>query len=446
MSDIVKFDSLGLDSGLLEGLEAMGFEQATPIQAQAIPVVMEGKDLIGCAQTGTGKTGAFLIPLLSKLKKEGKSVKALILVPTRELAVQIDQQLMGLGYFTGANSMAIYGGRDAMSWDQEKAALTQGADILIATPGRLISHLNMGYVNMTDLQFLVLDEADRMLDMGFQEDILKIMDSLPKQRQSLLFSATMPGKIREFAKKILNDPAEIRLAVSKPAAGIKQSAYVAYDNQKLDLFHHVIDEVKPESAIVFASRKVKVKEITRMLKKAGYDCAAISSDLSQEEREDVLRAFKSKKLRILVATDVLSRGIDIEDISLVLNYDVPKDPEDYVHRIGRTARAGKKGEAITFINPEDVHLFINIEGLLERVLDKTPLPRQLGDSPRYVPDRNAGKRGRSGSGRPSGNHGSGGNSQGGKKGKRPFFKKRNKGGGGPKGQGGGPKPQGGGGQ
>lgn len=440
MSEI-KFNTLGLNEGLLEGLEAMGFENATPIQAQAIPIVLGKKDLIGCAQTGTGKTGAFLIPLLNELKTGGSSVKALILVPTRELAVQIDQQLMGLGYFTGVSNMAIYGGRDAMSWDQEKAALTQGADILIATPGRLISHLNMGYVNTRELKFLVLDEADRMLDMGFQEDILKILESLPKDKQNLLFSATMPGKIREFAKKILNDPEEIRLAVSKPAEGIDQRAFVCHENQKLDLFHHMIKDLNPSTALVFASRKQKVKDITRMLKKAGYDCAAISSDLDQEERENVLRKFRSKKLRILVATDVLSRGIDIDSIEVVLNYDVPKDPEDYVHRIGRTARAGTKGVAVTFINPEDVYLFMRIEDLLERVLDKSELPRQLGDGPRYVAVKSSGKgRGGRPGGKPGGNRsfskGSGGPQ---KKGKRPFYRKKKKGGGGGQGH---SKPQG----
>ena len=434
----MRFSELGLKDKLLEGLDAMGFEKATPIQAQAIPIVLKGKDIIGCAQTGTGKTGAFLIPLLNQLKHGSGSVKALILVPTRELAVQIDQQLMGLGYFADVSNMAIYGGRDAMSWDQEKAALTQGADILIATPGRLISHLNMGYVNTKELQFLVLDEADRMLDMGFQDDILKILETLPKQRQNLLFSATMPPKIRDFAKKILNDPAEVRLAVSKPAEGIAQQAFVCHEHQKLDLFHHVIKEVDPSSALVFASRKQKVKDITRMLKKAGYNCAAISSDLGQDEREDVLRAFRSKKLPILVATDVLSRGIDIDGIELVLNYDVPKDPEDYVHRIGRTARAGRKGEAITFINPEDVHLFMRIEVLLERVLDKSKLPDQLGDPPPYVAEkkgkgRNRGRGGGNNRNRHRGNKPSGSGPHAKKKGKRPFFKKKKKSGGNPAG-------------
>jgi len=287
----------------------------------------------------------------------------------------------------------------------------------------------LGYVNTKELQFLVLDEADRMLDMGFQDDILKILESLPKNKQNLLFSATMPGKIREFAKKILNNPEEIRLAVSKPAEGIDQRAFVCHENQKLDLFHHIIKDLNPTTALVFASRKQKVKDITRMLKKAGYDCALISSDLEQDERESVLRRFRSKKLRILVATDVLSRGIDIDSIEVVLNYDVPKDPEDYVHRIGRTARAGTKGVAVTFINPEDVYLFMKIEGLLERKLDKSELPRQLGDGPRYVAVKSSGK-GRGG--HPSGgnrnfNKGSGVPH---KKGKRPFFRKKKSGGGG----------------
>jgi len=371
------FKELELNDQLLEGLDAMGFETATPIQEKAIPVILKDQDLIACAQTGTGKTAAFLLPILHNLTNTtSDSIDALILVPTRELAVQIDQNLEGLAYFTNVSSLAIYGGRGGESFQQEKKALTTGANIVVATPGRLIAHLNLGYVKISKLKHLVLDEADRMLDMGFVNDLLKIVGFLPKKRQTLLFSATMPPKIRTFSKRILKNPEQITFAVSKPAEGIVQAAYLVQDENKAKLLQILLGKRKGKNQriLVFSSTKAAVNKIARSLKDTGLSVGQIHSDFDQQEREDTLRKFKGGRTEVLVATDILSRGIDVKDINLVVNYDVPGDGEDYIHRIGRTARADTDGVAITLINRKDQRKFQNIERLMERKVPKSPLP------------------------------------------------------------------------
>ncbi len=381
----MKFSELDLNEELLEAISYMGFEEATPIQEQAIPEILNGKDLLACAQTGTGKTAAFLLPILNLLhKRNDHQIKALIIVPTRELAIQIDQQIQGLGYFVSVESLAIYGGGDGPEFDQQKTALTRGTDIIVATPGKLISHLNLGYVKFSQVQHLILDEADRMLDMGFYEDIQKIISYLPKKRQNLMFSATMPPKIGQLAKKILHNPIEISLSLSKPAEGVLQAAYLTYDNQKSPLIIELIkgkDEYK--SILIFSSTKKKVSEIVQALHRSGCQVAGISSDLEQDQREEVLGKFKAKQTRVLVATDVLSRGIDIKNINLVINYDVPNDAEDYVHRVGRTARADTTGVALTLVNEDDMYKFSRIEKLIEREVMKIPLPADLGKGPEW---------------------------------------------------------------
>lgn len=384
----MKFVDFNFDYHLQDGLDSMGFEDATPIQSQAIPFILEGKDLIACAQTGTGKTAAFLLPILHKLSIAPSNVtNTLIIVPTRELAIQIDQALQGFSYFTGTSSMAIYGGNDGTAFETERRALSQGANIIIATPGRLMAHLNLGYVKLQSLQHLILDEADRMLDMGFVDDIMKISTFLPKQRQTLMFSATMPPKIRTLAVKLLHHPEQINISLSKPAEGVTQTAYVLFENQKNDLAKFLLKgkEDVYRSVLIFLSTKIKVKDLERDLIKGGLNVKAIHSDLMQTEREKALNDFRSRNVQILVATDILSRGIDIEDISLVINYDVPGDAEDYIHRIGRTARAASKGEAITFISEMDQSKFSRIENLIGYEVTKLPMPQHLGNAPAYEP-------------------------------------------------------------
>ena len=382
----MKFDDFNFDDHLNQGLHAIGFETATAIQEQAIPHILNGKDIIGCAQTGTGKTAAFLLPVIEDILRNGHDgLAALIIVPTRELAIQIDQQVEGLGYFTGVSSLAIYGGKDGVSFGQEKQALSEGADIVIATPGRLISHLNLGYVIFSKLRFLILDEADRMLDMGFSEDIEKIVNHLPSKRKNLLFSATMPPNIRKLAKMILSNPIEINIALSKPAKGVVQAAFPVYEKQKLPLIIHLIKAKNLSSVIVFCSTRKSVTELERGLKKEKIKVGAISSDLDQSQRENVMINFKNGKINVLVATNIVARGIDIVGVELVINYDVPRDAEDYVHRIGRTARADAKGIAFTFINEEEQMDFYNIEKLIEADIKKIKLPSYLGDAPEYSP-------------------------------------------------------------
>jgi superfamily II DNA/RNA helicase len=406
------FHSLGIGDELLEGLDAMGIRKPTPIQAQAIPAAIEGRDVIACAQTGTGKTAAFLLPLIDtiytyKPKAEG-SIRALVIVPTRELALQIDQQLQAIAYFTPLTSIPIYGGTDGASFDQQKAALVGGTEIIIATPGKLLSHLNLGYVPTQGLEFLVLDEADRMLDMGFIDDIKRIIKFLPAERQTLMFSATMPPAIRELAKQVLKEPVEITIALSKPAEGVDQQAYVIYETQKAPILEHILRTSEATSIIVFAGKKVEVRNLARHLQKRGFNAQGMHSDLEQSEREEVMLAFRNRKLRILVATNVVSRGIDIDDIDLVVNYDVPADPEDYVHRVGRTARAARKGQAVTFVNEKQMREMGRIEKLIGYEVKKMPLPEAIGQGPAYRPDERAGggKGGRRGSG--GGRRGGGG--------------------------------------
>ena len=387
------FKELNLQEPVLEGLSYMGFKEATEIQEKAIPAIMNGKDLIACAQTGTGKTAAFILPVLNSLLNEKhRGTSTLIIVPTRELALQIDQQIQGFSYFTHVESIAIYGGGDGLSWDQQKKALTEGTEIIVATPGKLISHLNMGYVKFEHLKYLILDEADRMLDMGFFDDIQKIITYLPKKRQTLMFSATMPPKIRQLASNVLYNPEEITIGLSKPAEGVLQAAYLTYDSQKIPLIKSLIED-KPEvkSILIFSSTKQKVGEIVRALKNKTTSVAGISSDYDQAKREEVLLGFRSKKTRILVATDVLSRGIDIKDIDIVINFDVPGDAEDYVHRVGRTARAATSGLAITLINPDDMYKFSRIEALIGSEVMKLPLPAALGEGPNWKTGKPSGR-------------------------------------------------------
>jgi ATP-dependent RNA helicase RhlE len=408
------FHEFNLHDDLLSGIDAMNYQQATPIQEQAIPKILEGKDLIACAQTGTGKTAAYLLPLLDKIShaKHGHTT-TLILVPTRELATQIDEQVMGFGYYVEASSIAIYGGGKSENWEQQKRALTSGADIIIATPGRLIAHLQMGYVKFDQIKYLVLDEADKMMDMGFSDDIFNIVRQLPKERQTLLFSATMPSKIRDFSQQILNNPDEIRLAVSKPAAGIDQQMYMAFDRQKIYILEHIIKTQDVQSMVLFTSQKAAVGGIVKAVNKLGIEARGISSDRTQEEREEIMRAFKNKQFPILVATDVLSRGIDIDSLSHVVNYDIPRAAEDYVHRIGRTARAATKGTAITFISDQDQDRVLKIEKLIERDLEKKNITEELGlgPAPEFDPKRFAGRGGKIG-GRPERGGRSGGSGGG----------------------------------
>ncbi len=380
------FHDFNFDDRIMEGLFSMGYSKPTPIQEEAIPVILAGKDLVACAQTGTGKTAAYILPVLNKIiHAETRHLNTLILAPTRELAFQIDQQIEGLAYFLGVSSIPVYGGGDGAAWDQQKKALEAGADIIIATPGRLIALLAAGTLNLNHLEHLILDEADRMLDMGFYDDINRIINYLPKKRQTLLFSATMPPKIRTLAHKILISPHELNLAIAKPAEGIQQQAYVVYDNQKLPLIKKILNNDTYSSVIIFASTKENVKKLAVELKHRGFNTKAFHSDLEQEEREQILREFKSRQLPILVGTDILSRGIDIEGISLVINFDVPPDGEDYVHRIGRTARAENTGTAITFINERDQQKFSRIENLIGKEVIKVPLPEELGTGPHYTP-------------------------------------------------------------
>jgi superfamily II DNA/RNA helicase len=390
----MKFTELHLNEQLLEAITHMGFTDATPIQELAIPQILDNKDLIACAQTGTGKTAAFILPILHKLTgKEDTSIDTLIIVPTRELAVQIEQEIQGLSYFVSVGSKAIYGGGSGKDWDIQKDALKEGTDIIVATPGKLLSHIAQGYVDFSKVKHLVLDEADKMLDMGFSDDLISIISNLPTERQTLLFSATMPNKIRDLAKKILKDPEEITLSISKPAAGVKQSVYLTFDNQKIPLIKSILQErTDYTSIIIFTSSKSKVNEIVTALRRNGFKAEGVSSNLDQEQREEILRGFRSKRIRIVVATDVMSRGIDIKEINLVINYDTPFDAEDYVHRVGRTARANTKGEAITLVNEKDMRKLAQIQRLIEAEITQVTLPEELGAGPEYKVQAAPGKK------------------------------------------------------
>ena len=382
---MMKFTAFNLNEHVLEAISYMGFNEATLVQEKAIPEIMSGNDLIACAQTGTGKTAAFVLPVIDTLSR-GKDtlLSTLIIVPTRELAIQIDKEIQGFSYFTDIGSCPVYGGGDGQDFDTERNALKGNTNIIVATPGKLISHLKMGYVQFDDIQYLILDEADKMLDMGFYEDIMKIISYIPKNRQTLMFSATMPPKIRKLADQILQNPKEINIELSKPAKGILQAAYLVYDEHKAALIDYLIKN-KPdyESILIFTSTKSNVTTIVRKLKANNLSVEGISSDLEQNERENVLSRFRAKRTRVLVATDVISRGIDIKDIHLIINYDVPQDAEDYVHRVGRTARAEATGVALTFINKDDMFRFKRIETLIETNIVKMPVPSEIGESPEW---------------------------------------------------------------
>jgi superfamily II DNA/RNA helicase len=411
----MKFSELQLNDSVLEALDAMRFDECTPVQEQAIPLILEGRDLIAVAQTGTGKTAAFLLPVLNKLSEGNHpedAINCIIMSPTRELAQQIDQQMEGFSYFMPVSSVAVYGGNDGILFEQQKRGLTLGADVVIATPGRLLAHISLGYVDLSRVSYFILDEADCMLDMGFYDDIMQIVKLLPENRQTVMFSATMPAKIQQLAKNILHDPAEVKLAVSRPADKIIQAAYVCYENQKLGIIRSLFAQEVPERVIIFASSKLKVKEVTRSLKMMKLNVGEMHSDLEQSQREEIMYEFKSGKINILVATDIVARGIDIDDIRLVINYDVPHDSEDYVHRIGRTARANNDGVAITFVSEKEQTQFKQIENFLEKDIYKIPVPANLGEAPAYTPKAGGGRGGNRGGRRRSG---VGGPRRGGKK-------------------------------
>lgn len=391
----MNFSELNLEDSVLDALDAMNFRECTPVQEKTIPVILEGKDLIGVAQTGTGKTAAYLLPVINQLSKGGypaDAINCVIMSPTRELAQQIDQQMEGFSYFMPISSVAIYGGNDGVRFEQEKKGLTLGADVVIATPGRLLSHLSLGYVDLSKVSFFILDEADRMLDMGFSDDIMQIVKYLPKERQTIMFSATMPTKIQQLAQSILNNPEEVKLAVSKPAEKIIQAAYVCYETQKLGIVESLFKEQAPERVIIFASSKLKVKEVTKSLKRLKLNVGEMHSDLEQCQRDAIMHEFRNGRINILVATDIVARGIDIDDIRLVINYDVPHDSEDYVHRIGRTARANNDGCAITFVSETEQTKFKQIENFLGTDIYKIPVPAELGEAPEYAPVTKKGNR------------------------------------------------------
>lgn len=389
----MRFDEFDLGDDILDALDAMGFMECTPIQQYAIGPILDGNDIIACAQTGTGKTAAYLLPIIDLLNDgsyEADAVNCVIMVPTHELAQQIDRQLEGFSYYVPVNSVAIHGGNDGKEFTRQQKALKMGADIVIATPGRLLAHMKMGYVDLSKVSFFVLDKADRMLDMGFSDDILQIAKHLPSNRQTLLFSATMPPKIQQLGRTLLHNPVEIKLAVSKPSDNIDQSAIVCHEAQKAAALKHLFKTFHAKRVIVFAASKLKVRELCRELHRAGWHTGEMHSDLEQNRREQVMLDFKNGHIDILIATDIVARGIDIDDISMVVNYDVPHEAEDYVHRIGRTARAGSDGMAVTLIGDRDQRRFGEIEAFLGYQVRKYPLPAELGETPEYHPNAKAG--------------------------------------------------------
>ena len=412
------FTDFDFEDEVLDALDAMRFETCTPIQEQTIQPLMDGRDLIGVAQTGTGKTAAYLLPVLNKLCKGGypeDAINCIVMAPTRELAQQIDRQLEGFTYFMPFSSVAVYGGNDGQRYEQELRGMARGADIIVATPGRLISHINLGNIDLSKVSFFILDEADRMLDMGFYNDIMTIANKLPKNRQTMLFSATMPQEIRKLAANILTDPLQITLSLAKPADGITQEAYICHEGQKMGIIKSIFEKDSTERVILFASRKNKVKDISIALKKKGFNVGEMHSDLDQSERDEIMFQYKSRKIDIIVATDILARGIDIDDIRIVINYDVPRDCDDYIHRVGRTARANTKGRAITFVSEEDQAFFKRIEDFMEQDVTKVPVPEELGAAPEYAPKKK--REGGRGGNKRSGDkgRGKGGNHRQGKK-------------------------------
>ena len=390
------FYDLDLNYLVLDALDDMNFTETTPIQEHSIPYILKGRDIMGIAQTGTGKTAAYLLPILSLLEDGGypkDAINCVIMSPTRELAQQIDQAMQGFSYYlSNVSSIAVYGGNDGIRYEQEKRSMQSGADVIIATPGRLISHITLGNIDLSKVSFFILDEADRMLDMGFCDDILQIAKQLPKKHQTIMFSATMPKDILQLAHQLLKNPVEVKLSLSKPAEGIAQYAYICYETQKLDIVKEIFVERKPERVIIFTSSKVKTKDLAISIIRAGFKAKAMHSDLDQSERDNVMYLFRSGKIDILVATDIVARGIDIDDIQLVINYDVPHDKEDYVHRIGRTARAGKNGRSITLVSEKDQQYFARIERFLEKDVEKLPVPESLGVTPIYNKERKTTKK------------------------------------------------------
>ncbi len=384
------FEEFSFCDELMDGLQAMNFKTATPVQEQTIPIILNKKDVIACAQTGTGKTAAFLLPLLNNLRTEShdeNALNAIIMAPTRELAQQIDQQMEGFSYYLPFSSVAVYGGNDSQAWDVQKRGLTKGADVVIATPGRLLSHINLYNIDFSKVKYFILDEADRMLDMGFYDDIMRIAKLLPKERQTIMFSATMPPKIRQLAKTILNDPEEVRIAVSRPPETIMQTAFICGEGQKIGVIRHLFSTQEANKVIMFSGSKLKVKEITKTLRSMKLSVGEMHSDLDQAQRDHIMHEFRNNRVNLLIATDIVSRGIDIDDISLVINFDVPHDVEDYVHRIGRTARANAEGMAITLVSEEEQYKFKQIEDFLGKSIYKIPLPEELGEAPAYEPDK-----------------------------------------------------------
>ncbi|MBO7302232.1 MAG: DEAD/DEAH box helicase [Bacteroidaceae bacterium] len=390
------FTDFDFEDEILDALDAMRFEECTPIQEQTIQPLLDGRDIIGVAQTGTGKTAAYLLPVLNKLCRGGypeDAINCVIMAPTRELAQQIDRQLEGFTYFMPVSGVAVYGGNDGQRYEQELRGMAKGADIIVATPGRLISHINLGNIDLSKVSFFILDEADRMLDMGFYNDIMTIAKMLPKERQTMLFSATMPTEIRRLAENILTNPLQITLALAKPAEGITQQAYICHEGQKPGIIREIFKNESSERTILFTSRKSKVKEISLMMKKQGFNVGEMHSDLSQSERDEIMFRYKSRKIDMIIATDILARGIDIDDIRIVINYDVPRDCDDYIHRIGRTARAGAKGRAITFVSVDDQEYFKRIEDFIEQDIPKLEIPEELGEAPQYEPKSKKEKKG-----------------------------------------------------
>lgn len=402
----MRFEDTYLNDNILDALYDMHFDECTPIQEKCIPEILDGRDIIGVAQTGTGKTAAYLLPILSLLDDGGypqDAINCIIMSPTRELAQQIDQAMQGFGYYLeNVSSVAVYGGNDGNRYDQEMKSLRMGADVIIATPGRLLSHIRTGHVDLSRVSFFVLDEADRMLDMGFSDDIMQIVKDLPKDRQTIMFSATMPDKIQQLARTILHNPVEVKIAVSKPAEKIRQSAYICHDTQKIGIIKHLFATDQLQRVIIFSGKKDKVKEIARELKRQKINCCEMHSDLTQAERDEVMYEFKAGMKDVLVATDIVARGIDIDDIRMVINYDVPHDAEDYVHRIGRTARADRDGAAVTFVSERDMSRFRQIEQFLEKEITKNPLPEGLGIAPEYRASDNRKRQSRGGGRRDGG--------------------------------------------
>lgn len=382
------FDELPIEDELLDGLDAMNFVECTPVQQETIPVILQGRDVISCAQTGTGKTAAYILPLLNNLLTDGHDpdrINAIIMAPTRELAQQIDQQMEGFSFFLPFSSVAVYGGSDGNVWDVQKRGLTRGADVVIATPGRLLSHMNVYDIDFSAVRYFILDEADRMLDMGFFDDIMTVVSHLPADRQTIMFSATMPPELRKLAKGFMNNPVEVNIAVSRPPETIRQQALICYDNQKLPFVRSLLSRDNLRKVILFVGKKLHVKDICFALCRAGIDARQMHSDLTQKERDEVMLDFRNGKVGVLVATDIVARGIDVDDIPLVINWDVPRDVEDYVHRIGRTARAENSGEAVTLVNERDQSFFARIESFLQRPIERIPMPAALGEAPQYAP-------------------------------------------------------------